>query len=163
MSVAFKNRIAHSSSENVLGLLPGSTHPDEVVVYSAHWDHFGKDPGLEGDQIYNGAIDNGTGIAGLLEIAEAFAHQDPPPQRSILFIADTLEDYFTSGACDGFIITPTVFPRMFEEFCRLVVPELQKRGLYRTTAQSGTFRSRLRADRSDRLPQSAYGASFRFE
>ena len=108
MSVAFKNRIAHSSSENVLGLLPGSTHPDEVVVYSAHWDHFGKDPGLEGDQIYNGAIDNGTGIAGLLEIAEAFAHQDPPPQRSILFIADTLEEAGLLGS--RWYVTHPAFP-----------------------------------------------------
>jgi Zn-dependent M28 family amino/carboxypeptidase len=92
MSVNFTSTIAHSSSENVIGLLPGRTRPEEVVVYSAHWDHFGRDPKLGGDQIYNGAIDNGSGVAGLLEIAEAFAHQDPPPQRSILFIADTLEE-----------------------------------------------------------------------
>ncbi|MFI4969791.1 MAG: M28 family metallopeptidase [Lysobacterales bacterium] len=108
LSVAFKNRIAYSSSENVLGLLPGSTHPDEVVVYSAHWDHFGRDPSLKGDQIYNGAIDNGTGIAGLLEIAEAFAHQDPPPQRSILFIADTLEEAGLLGS--RWYVTHPAFP-----------------------------------------------------
>jgi FMN-dependent oxidoreductase (nitrilotriacetate monooxygenase family) len=58
-------------------------------------------------------------------------------------IADTLEDYFTSGACDGFIITPTVFPRMFEEFCRLVVPELQRRGLFRTEYAGTTLRENL--------------------
>ena len=58
-------------------------------------------------------------------------------------IADTLEDYFTSGACDGFIITPTVHPRMFEEFCRLVVPELQRRGLFRTEYAGATLRENL--------------------
>src|SRR6185312_8353025 len=92
LSTSFKNKIDHTSSENVIGMIKGSTRPDEAVVYSAHWDHLGKDPALKGDQIYNGAIDNGTGIAGLLEIAEAFAHQQPPPQRSMLFIAFTLEE-----------------------------------------------------------------------
>ncbi len=58
-------------------------------------------------------------------------------------IADTLEDYFTSGACDGFIITPTVHPRMFEEFCRLVVPELQRRGLFRREYAGATLRENL--------------------
>ncbi|WP_198369945.1 NtaA/DmoA family FMN-dependent monooxygenase [Roseomonas rosulenta] len=58
-------------------------------------------------------------------------------------IADTLEDYFTSGACDGFIVTPTVHPRMFEEFCRLVVPELQRRGLFRREYAGATLRENL--------------------
>jgi Zn-dependent M28 family amino/carboxypeptidase len=92
LSTSFKNKIDNTSSENVLGMIRGSTRPDEVVVYSAHWDHLGKDPNLKGDAIYNGAIDNGTGIAGLLEIAEAFAHQQPPPERSVLFAAFTLEE-----------------------------------------------------------------------
>jgi Zn-dependent M28 family amino/carboxypeptidase len=107
-SLAFDSKIAHSSSENVLGLLPGSTRPDEVVVYSAHWDHFGKDDTLQGDRIYNGAIDNATGVAALLEIAEAFAQQNPPPQRSILFIADTLEESGLLGA--RYYVTHPAFP-----------------------------------------------------
>lgn len=92
LSVQFNSKIEHSSSDNVIGYVPGSTRPDEAIVYSAHWDHFGRDPNLPGDPIYNGAIDNGTGVAALLEIAEAFAHQTPPPQRSIVFLADTLEE-----------------------------------------------------------------------
>ncbi len=71
LTTHFKNRVDNTSSENVIGMIRGSTRPDEAVVYSAHWDHLGKDPDLKGDQIYNGAIDNGTGIAGLLEIAES--------------------------------------------------------------------------------------------
>jgi alkanesulfonate monooxygenase SsuD/methylene tetrahydromethanopterin reductase-like flavin-dependent oxidoreductase (luciferase family) len=58
-------------------------------------------------------------------------------------IADQLEDWFTAGACDGFIITPTVHPRMFEEFCRLVVPELQRRGLFRRDYAGATLRENL--------------------
>ena len=85
------SRIAGKESQNVLALLPGSTHPDEAVIYMGHWDHLGKHEG-EGDQIYNGAIDNATGIAGILEIAEQFVTQNPPPARSILFAAVTLEE-----------------------------------------------------------------------
>jgi Zn-dependent M28 family amino/carboxypeptidase len=91
-STKFTNQIRSVQTMNVLALLPGSQRPDEVIVYSAHWDHFGRDPKLQGDQIYNGAVDNGTGLAGLLEIADAFAHQQPAPQRSILFMAPTLEE-----------------------------------------------------------------------
>lgn len=91
-STTFSSQIRSVQSSNVLALLPGTQRADELIVYSAHWDHFGRDPKLNGDQIYNGAIDNGTGLAGLLELADAFAHQQPPPQRSILFLAPTLEE-----------------------------------------------------------------------
>jgi Zn-dependent M28 family amino/carboxypeptidase len=92
LSTQFRNQIRSVESTNVLALLPGSTRPDEAIVYSAHWDHFGRDPALKGDQIFNGAVDNGTGLAALLEIADAFAHQASPPQRSILFLAPTMEE-----------------------------------------------------------------------
>ncbi|HEX6834668.1 MAG TPA: M28 family metallopeptidase, partial [Rudaea sp.] len=91
-SVHFANTIHNTESNNVVALLPGSTRPDEVLVYSAHWDHLGKADSGTGDRIYNGAIDNGSGLATLLELADAFAHQDPRPQRSILFFAPTLEE-----------------------------------------------------------------------
>ncbi|MET0232232.1 MAG: M28 family metallopeptidase [Rhodanobacteraceae bacterium] len=108
LTTHFKNRVDNTSSENVIGMIKGSTRPDEAVVYSAHWDHLGKDPALKGDQIYNGAIDNGTGIAGLLEIAEAFAHDQPPPQRSMLFIAFTLEEGGLMGS--RYYVTHPVLP-----------------------------------------------------
>jgi Zn-dependent M28 family amino/carboxypeptidase len=92
LATRFHNEIRSVESANVLALVPGSERPDEVVVYSAHWDHFGRDPKLAGDQIYNGAVDNGTGLAALLELADAFAHQQPPPKRSLLFLAPTLEE-----------------------------------------------------------------------
>jgi Zn-dependent M28 family amino/carboxypeptidase len=92
LSLDLKSAISEKQSRNVIGLLPGSTHPDEAMIYMAHWDHLGKHPDEAGDNIYNGAVDNGTGVAGILEIAEAFAHQSPKPARSLLFIAVTLEE-----------------------------------------------------------------------
>ena len=92
VSFDLKSTISEKKSRNVVGVLPGSTRPDEAVLYMAHWDHLGKHEGEAGDNIYNGAIDNATGVAGILEIAEAFAHQDPKPQRSLVFLAVTLEE-----------------------------------------------------------------------
>jgi Zn-dependent M28 family amino/carboxypeptidase len=90
-SVKLTNQIREASSPNVLGLLKGSSRPDELIVYTAHWDHLGRTFGDPKDNIFNGAIDNATGIAGMLEIAEAFASGEPPA-RSILFLAVTLEE-----------------------------------------------------------------------
>lgn len=99
LSLDLKSTIAQKSSRNVVALLPGTTRPDEAVVYMAHWDHLG-DHGHEGqngdgpavDNIYNGAVDNATGVAGILGIAQAFATQQPAPERSVLFLAVTLEE-----------------------------------------------------------------------
>lgn len=91
-SITLHSRIGHGSSRNLLGMIRGTQHPDQVIVYSAHWDHLGQDDSLKGDRIYNGAIDNGTGIAAVLEIAKAFKHQKPAPKRSVLFLIPTLEE-----------------------------------------------------------------------
>lgn len=98
LSVAYSSVVETTSSENVVGYLPGSERPDESIVYTAHWDHLGKDESLTGDQIYNGAIDNATGVAGIIEIAEAFVKQDPAPKRSVVFTAVTLEESGLLGA-----------------------------------------------------------------
>ena len=71
---------------------------DEHVLYSAHWDHLGRDEGLDGDQIYNGAADNASGVAALLEIARGFTRLEAPPRRSILFLAVTAEEKGLLGA-----------------------------------------------------------------
>jgi Zn-dependent M28 family amino/carboxypeptidase len=79
-------------SKNVVGRLPGKAHPDETVIYSAHWDHLGiGQPDAKGDRIYNGARDNASGIATLLELGRAFA-KAPPTDRSIVFLAVTAEE-----------------------------------------------------------------------
>lgn len=87
-------------SANVWGVVRGSDPAlrDEVVVYTAHYDHLGMDPGLDGDSIYNGAYDNASGVAALIEIAEAFSLMQPRPARSILFLATTAEELGLLGA-----------------------------------------------------------------
>ncbi|MFQ5704016.1 MAG: M28 family metallopeptidase [Gemmatimonadales bacterium] len=97
-SVTLNNRVERSVSHNVLGVLQGTDRADEFVVYMAHWDHFGRDPNLSGDQIYNGAEDNATGTAGLLQIAKAFASLEPRPSRSVLFLAVTAEEQGLLGS-----------------------------------------------------------------
>ena len=80
------------TSHNVAGILPGSRHPEETIIYSAHWDHLGIGaPDAKGDTIYNGARDNATGTAALMEMARAYA-KGPKPDRSILFLAVTAEE-----------------------------------------------------------------------
>ncbi len=98
VDATLSNAIERTVSRNVVGLLPGSERPDEVIVYMGHWDHLGRDTSLEGDQIFNGAVDNATGTAALLELARAFAAQDPAPARSVLFLAVTAEEQGLLGS-----------------------------------------------------------------
>jgi len=95
-----RNQIQHFKSHNVVARLEGSDpqRKDEFVIYSAHWDHLGRDPHLKGDQIYNGALDNASGVASVLEIAQAFTKLPQPPPRSLLFIATTAEEAGLLGA-----------------------------------------------------------------
>jgi Zn-dependent M28 family amino/carboxypeptidase len=95
-SFAISNKVREVQSQNVVAALPGTDKPDEWIVYSAHWDHLGTNPELEGDQIYNGALDNATGVAGVLEIARAF--KQSPPKRSTLFMLVTAEEQGLLGA-----------------------------------------------------------------
>jgi Zn-dependent M28 family amino/carboxypeptidase len=84
--------VSRITSQNVAGLLPGKKRPDETLIYTAHWDHLGiGKPDANGDNIYNGALDNATGIAQLIEQARAFA-KGPRPDRSVLFLAVTAEE-----------------------------------------------------------------------
>lgn len=95
---AFKVSSRHGVSKNVVGLLPGKQRPDEYVLYTAHWDHLGHcPPDASGDDICNGAIDNASGVAGLLELARAFKHTKATG-RSVLFMATTGEEYGLLGS-----------------------------------------------------------------
>ena len=97
VSVSVKNEIKKDVSKNVIALIPGSEKPDEYIIYSAHWDHLGVGPEIEGDSIYNGAHDNASGTATLLGIAEAMA-LGPQPKRSIVFLAVTAEEQGLLGS-----------------------------------------------------------------
>ena len=97
-SVTVKSKVKKSTSYNFIATLPGSERPDEHIIYSAHWDHIGVDESKKGDQIYNGAHDNATGIAGMLEIAQAFSTLDKKPERSVTFLAVTAEEQGLLGS-----------------------------------------------------------------
>ncbi len=97
-NLILSNTIEYSRSHNVIALLPGSERPEELIIYTAHWDHFAPDPSLEGDQIFNGALDNATGTAALIELAEAFLKLETPPARSIAFMAVTAEEQGLLGS-----------------------------------------------------------------
>jgi Zn-dependent M28 family amino/carboxypeptidase len=96
-SFSIKQTVRDVQSKNVVAMVEGEK-ADEFVVYTAHWDHLGRDPNLPGDQIFNGALDNATGTAGILEIAEAFTKLGRKPERSILFLAVTAEEKGLLGA-----------------------------------------------------------------
>lgn len=98
LSISFDVASKFSKSNNVAGLIRGSTNPDEAIIYSAHWDHLGVGDPVDGDSIYNGAIDNASGIAAMLEIAHAFSHQETAPKRSVLFLAVTAEEQGLLGS-----------------------------------------------------------------
>lgn len=97
-SVAIANTLRNVDSRNVAALLPGREKPDELVIYTAHWDHFGIGEPVNGDRIYNGAVDNASGTAGLLEVARAFTRLSQAPKRSVLFLAVTAEEQGLRGS-----------------------------------------------------------------
>jgi len=105
--ITLHDTVKDITSHNVVGLVKGSAHPEDVVVYSAHWDHLGTRTGPDGKvQIFHGAIDNGSGIAGLLEIARFTA--ESKPERSVLFIATTSEEQGLLGA--AYYVAHPLFP-----------------------------------------------------
>lgn len=107
-SLTLKNTIRQLSSRNVIAVMPGKERTDEYIFYLAHWDHFGKDPALKGDQIYNGARDNATGTAALIALAEAFKKLKTPPARSIAFLAVTGEEQGLLGS--EYYATHPIYP-----------------------------------------------------
>ncbi|MCC6289162.1 MAG: M28 family peptidase [Chitinophagaceae bacterium] len=97
-SIVINSSFKKSTSKNVLALLPGTEQKDEYIIYTAHWDHFGKGEPVNGDSIYNGAADNASGTAALLEIAKAFTQLKEKPKRSVLFLTVTAEEQGLLGS-----------------------------------------------------------------
>ena len=99
-SFRIENTLRKIESHNVLAKLEGNdpVHVNEFVIYTAHWDHLGRDTSLPGDQIFNGAVDNASGSAGLIEIARAYSKLYPRPKRSVLFLSVTAEEQGLLGA-----------------------------------------------------------------
>jgi len=99
-SISIRNTLRDIKSKNVIAKLEGSdpTLKNQYVIYTAHWDHLGRDTTRQGDQIFNGALDNATGTAALLELAKAFTKARPAPKRTMLFLAVTAEEKGLAGA-----------------------------------------------------------------
>jgi len=97
-SVSMQNKLQSSTSKNVLAVAPGTSQADEYIIYSAHWDHMGVGDPVDGDSIWNGAVDNATGIALMLEIAKVFTQLEEKQKRSILFLAVTAEEQGLLGS-----------------------------------------------------------------
>jgi len=99
-SITLHNTIRRIESRNVVAKLEGGDPAleDQYVVYTAHWDHLGVGPAVNGDTIYNGAVDNASGVGGLIEIARAYTQLKTPPKRSILFLSVTAEEQGLLGS-----------------------------------------------------------------
>lgn len=102
------NTIRRFNSPNVIALLPGGKLKHQYVMYTAHWDHLGRDPSRAGDGIFNGAVDNASGVAGLLMLAQSFKRTLPQPDRSIVFLALTGTESGLLGS--AYYVDNPIFP-----------------------------------------------------
>jgi Zn-dependent M28 family amino/carboxypeptidase len=107
-SIEIQNTMRTVDSRNVVGVLDGSEKPDECVIFTAHWDHFGIGEPQNGDKIYNGALDNASGVATIMEIARAAAGIRPRPKRSFVFLAVTAEEQGLLGS--AYYADQPIFP-----------------------------------------------------
>jgi Zn-dependent M28 family amino/carboxypeptidase len=108
LSTALANTYKRDQSDNVIAILPGTTKKEEYILYSAHWDHIGVGKAIDGDSIYNGALDNASGTAIMLAIAKGFTEQKAKPERSIIFTWVTAEEQGLLGS-EYYALKPT-FP-----------------------------------------------------
>jgi Zn-dependent M28 family amino/carboxypeptidase len=140
-SLTLHNQVRDIVSHNVVALLKGTRHPEQVVVYSAHWDHFGEKSGPDGKpRIFHGAVDNGTGIAGLLALARRFATDKPAPARSLLFIATTAEEQGLLGS--AYYAAHPLFP-LADTVANLNMDVMDTYGATRDLTVRGQFMSTL--------------------
>ncbi|MEO7324014.1 MAG: M28 family metallopeptidase [Dokdonella sp.] len=128
------------NSQNVVGRIEGSKRPDETVIYSAHWDHLGVgQPDAKGDRIYNGAVDNGTGTAALIELGRAFAHA-PKPERSVVFLNVTAEEKGLLGS--AYYASKPLYP-LAKTVADINMDALDPMGPSRDFTTSGSVKSDL--------------------
>lgn len=108
LDAAFRNTVEHLESDNVIGVVRGRDPAvrDQYVAFSSHWDHLGIGPAVNGDSIYNGALDNASGVADLLAVARV-AQQSARPRRSLLFVFVTAEESGLLGS-EYFARNPTI-------------------------------------------------------
>lgn len=103
-----QNTLRRFNSQNVIALLPGEDLKHQYVMYTAHWDHLGRDPSRAGDNIFHGAVDDASGVSGLLMLAQSFKRTLPPPDRSIVFLAFTGTESGLLGS--AYYVEHPIFP-----------------------------------------------------
>ena len=108
LTTSVRNDLRFDKSYNIVARLPGTERPDENVTYTAHWDHIGVGPVVDGDSIYNGALDNASGTAQLLAIAEAYTKLPEPPARSVVFLFVTAEEQGLWGS--AYYVANPIYP-----------------------------------------------------
>jgi len=108
VTVGISLKLKYAMSHNVVAILKGTEKPDETIIYSAHWDHLGMGAPVKGDSIYNGAVDNASGVASLLAIAKTYAQSTSKPKRSIVFLAVTAEEQGLLGS--EYYATHPIYP-----------------------------------------------------
>ena len=141
-STSFDNSMRSFVSQNVIGVLPGTERPDEYVIHTAHWDHMGRCPPTpDGDDICNGAVDNATGTAALVALAEAHA-KSGAPARSLVFLAVTAEESGLLGA--QYYATNPVFP-LSQTVAGINMDAFEMMGLSRDVTVIGGGKSQLDA------------------
>ena len=133
-----KNSIKKDVSQNVLAKIEGTKRPDEVIIYTAHWDHLGVGEPLNGDTIYNGAVDNATGVAALFEIAKILKSAEIKPERTILFLMVTAEEQGLLGS--EYYATHPVYP-LSKTVANINIDALNAEGLTNDVSMVGIGQS----------------------
>ena len=137
---SISNEYKNCISKNVLGYIKGSKYPDEYVIYTAHWDHIGIGAPVEGDSIYNGALDNASGTAALLAIAESFVRSETKPERSVVFLFVTAEEQGLLGS--EYYAKNPVFP-LDQTVCNLNIDGVNPAGLMKDFTITGIGHSEM--------------------
>jgi len=140
LSMTLENTYKSSVSQNVIAKVTGSERPDETIIYTAHWDHLGIADPVEGDSIYNGALDNASGTASLLEIADAFAKLPQKPERTVVFLAVTAEEQGLLGS--AYYVENPIYP-LTKTVANINMDALQFRGKMKDLTIVGYGQSQL--------------------
>ncbi|MDB4439029.1 M28 family metallopeptidase [bacterium] len=115
-TASLKNDYSECTSKNVIGYIKGSKYPEEYIVYTAHWDHIGVGKIVKGDSIYNGALDNASGVSAVLSIAESYSKLKVAPERSVVFLFVTAEEQGLLGS--EYYVENPIFP-LEQSVCNL--------------------------------------------
>jgi Zn-dependent M28 family amino/carboxypeptidase len=141
LSVNLSVKAVYNTSQNVIAKITGSKKPDEYIIYTAHWDHFGiGKPDAKGDSIYNGALDNASGTAALLEIARTFKNLKEKPERTVIFLAVTAEEQGLLGS--GYYAAHPLYP-LNKTVCNINMDEICTGEKTKDIILSGTGQNEL--------------------